>query len=266
VIEFLRKGNRKRYKSYSLRTPSGSSGTYHLSGYYVAPAADANLNQDQGSTTVTVGAANVPYGAHAFLVAKEAGTATGGSGAVTIVCSGTSVTDLGVRDGSASETIVSDITAMSANTYYETDLKWIGTVTYTLTVGATGHTAYAADFNYGLAKYEDFGNKAFEIVEFEAVGMAGANDTGFDIEVLHHSSSGWTYHDSAFVAGATALAKLSTDYSTESDLDNGVEFAWKRTNLWKHVEGAASEGIIIRITTTANAAVEYMDAHIGVHI
>ena len=169
------------FKSYALATP-GIAGTRYIGGFYQAPAAHSVLNQ--GALTQTYGTALRAKGAHAFLVASAAGTATGGSGAVTIVVSGVSITSAGVRNDADSEVIVADITAMSTDAYYETTKRWLGQVTYTLTVGATGHTAYAATFNYGFAKYDDFGNRNFVVTDFDLVVTGGATDNGFDVSWL----------------------------------------------------------------------------------
>ena len=257
-------GHNTSFKSYSLNSLAGASGTYYVGGYYNAPAAETDLND--GSTTQTLGAADVPYGAHAFFVAKAAGTASGGStGTAKITVSGTSITDAGTRNASGTEIIVADVTAMTTNKYYETALKWIGQVTYT--IAATGdHTTFTGLGNYGFAKYEDFGNRSFTVTDFEVVGTAGAADAGLDIELLHHKDTGWTYHATAFVAGTTALAKFSTDYSTESDLDSGLPFAYKRASMSTSVAGSGSEGTLVRLTTGQNNAVENATAHIGVTV
>lgn len=251
------------YKSYSFRSPTGASGTYYIAGYYKYEAADANL--DQGQVTKNFGSANVAYGAHAFLVASGAGTASGGSGAVTITVSGTSIDDDGTRTPTDSETLVADITAMSTDEYFETTKKWIGVIVYTLDVGATGHTAYAADFNIGTCKYEDFGNKDFTVTNFETVGRAGANDSGFDVILYKHDDTSWTYSAAAFEPTPTVICRLQTDYNTEYQLSNNEYFAYKRANLSTTVTGSGAEGVIAVVTTTANAAVDSMDAHIGVH-
>lgn len=255
-------------RSYNFSSPSGSSGTFYVAGFFNWNATDANLTQI--STTVTHGTANTSEAAHAGLVAGGAGTATGGSGAVTIVVSGTSIDDEGNRSAADSETIVSDITAMSTDEFFTSVKKWLGTITYTLTVGATGHTAYAADFNYGLCKYEDFSNQEFSVTTFEAVGLAGATDTGFNIRLIHYNSADWTYAATGFVPGPTAgdtsdLANMNIDHSTEQNLANGEQFAYKRSDLNTDVAGNVLEGVLIEITTTANKAVESMDIHIGVH-
>jgi len=245
------------WKSYSHGN-AGSTGSHYLAGFYFAPATDANLSQ--ASATVNLGAANVPYAAHAFLVAGGAGTADAGT--VSVVVSGTSITDGGVRTGSDTETIVADITALSANEFVETSKKWIGQVVYTLT--PSGAATYALDFNYGFNKYEDFGNRAFVLSDFECVGAAGANDAGFDIEIIQQKATGWTYHATAFVAGAAASYVMTTIHGAESDLDNGEPFAFKRAGLNVMVDGADSEGVVIRTTTSAANAIEALDCHLGV--
>ena len=251
------------FKSYTVSTQGlGAGVTLYAGGFYESSAADANLTQ--ASTTVTFGSANISYAAHAFLVAAAAGTATGGAGAVTIVVSGISITDEGTRTPGDSETIVADITAMATDQYFETAKKWLGQITYTLTVGGTGHTAYAADFNYGLAKYDDFGNRDFTITDFEAVGYAGANETNLEVALCHHAAAGWTYSAAAFVPGPAAIVALSTDHPTDDQLASGEHFAFKRVGLSTAVSGSTTEGLLVRVVTTANNAIEYMNVHVGV--
>jgi len=247
-------------KSYGFRSPTGSIGTFYVAGFYEAPAADANLNQ--GAATVNEGTANIAYGAHAFLVAGGPGAVDAGS--CSIVVSGTSITDAGVRTGADSETIVSDITAMALNDYYETTKKWIGQITYTLT--PAGAAVYNADFNYGLSKYDDIGNTDFTITDFEAVGRAGANDNSFQVLMLHHTNTGWTYNAAAFIPGDGSIITLIGDYGAEDQLSNGEYFAWKRSNLSTAINGSGSEGFIIKIVTGANNAVESMNLHVTARV
>lgn len=250
---------------FSFSSPSGAGAAtrYSGGGWYDFATTDANLTQV--GTTQMFGTANVSYAAHASLVASGAGTATGGSGAVTIVVSGTSVDDQANRQAADSEVIVSDITAMSTDEYFETVKKWIGQITYTLTVGATGHTAYAADFNYGLSKYEDFANQDFTVTGIQIAGEAGASDSNFNLILFLHSSAGWTYAASGFVPGGTQLANMNTDHITEVNLVNGEPFAWKRTDLNTAILGTASEGVVVRIDTSSAKAVESMSGIIWVH-
>jgi hypothetical protein len=228
-------------------------GTFYTAGYYQSPAADANLTQV--ATTVSYGTANSPYGAFAFLVSAAAGTTNAGT--VSIVVSGTSITIGGVRTAGSSETLVANITTMGANTYYQTTKRWIGAITYTLTP-AGGATVYAADFNYGLAAYDNFDSRDFTIKDFEVMGRAGADDAGFNLQLIHHKFTGWTYSAAAFVPGTAAVCSLATDYSTESDLKSGERFKYER-ELNTTISGTTGEGFLVRVTTTIEKAVEFMN-------
>jgi len=248
------------FKSYSMRSPTTSSGVYYQAGYYEAPAADANLTQ--ASLTQTMGTANASHAAHAFIVSAGDG-ATDGSDLVLTV-TGTSITDAGVRTPADSEIVVADalVSGCPVDTYLETSKKWLGQITYTLssTAGAT----FAFSFNYGLCKYEDFGNRTFMVTDFESVGLPDASDTGFNIEVLHHNDIGWVYSAGAFVAGNTALLNMNTIHGTEQDIIDGEPFAFKAAGLTTEIDGSSSEGVVIRVTTGTNNALLYLDSHIGV--
>ena len=183
------------------------------------------------------------------------------------------MTDAGVRNASATEVIVADNTAMSANQYFEMSLKWIGQVTYTLTQDGD-RTAYAADFNVGFVKYDDWANHDFEISSFEATGLGGATDSSFDVALIEHSAANWIYHATAFVAPVSNdICRLTTDYSTERNLASGKGLAYKRDNLPTVITGSADiptttapNGYVIQITTGANGAVQDMDVHVGVKL
>jgi hypothetical protein len=246
------------FKSYNVTTQGlGAGVTIYAAGFYESSAADANLTQ--ASTTVTFGSANISYAAHAFIVAGGAGVTDGSDLVLTVT--GVSITDAGVRNAADSEVIVADCTAAALNQYFE-GKKWLGQITFTLS--STGGTAFSFDFNYGLAKYEDFGNRDFTITDFEAVGYAGANEANLNVQLCHHAAAGWTYNAAAFVPGPAAIVQLSTDHSTDDQLASGEHFAYKRTGLSTAVSGSGSEGVLARITTTANNAIEYMNVHIGV--
>lgn len=243
-------------ETFAFLSPAGGAGTFYMAGYYRAPVTDANLNQ--AGAVVTYGTANIAYSAHAFLVAGGAGTVNAGS--CSIVVSGTSIDNEGNRQAADSETIVADITAMALNDYYETAKRWIGQVTYTLT--PVGAATYAADFNYGFVKANDVHEVDFVLDEIKAFGRAGANDNGFDIELLHHVFTGWTYNAAAFVPGTAAIVSSSGDLVTEKNLANGEEFAWRHRNIGQTVLGTAHEGFVVRVTTSANGAVEQMNVQI----
>lgn len=251
----------------TFKSPSGGSGIYHAFGFYEAPATKVTLTQ--ASTTQTMGSANNAYSAHAFLVAGGAGTVSGGTnGTATITITGTSMSSAGVRSAADSEVIVTDITALALNTYIESTKMWLGTITYTIAL--TGdRTTCSLDFNYGLVSACHFWEKKVTIRQFEATGRAGASDTGFNVQLLKHSNAGWTYSAAAFVPGGTVLLDMNVDFVTEKNLVNGKRFHYHRKGLTTVINGAAAatlttpnEGVVVRITTGQNNAVESMDMRI----
>jgi hypothetical protein len=251
------------FAAATFKSPPSEKGVYHAFGYYKAPATDVTLTQ--ASATQTYGTANIAYAAHAFLVAKAAGTASGGTGAVTIVISGTSITSGGVRQSGDTEVLVADITALSAHLYKESTKMWIGTITYTITPGATGHTAYSCQFNYGLASNFHFAEQAVNISQFEVTGRSGGNDTGFNVQLLLHKGNNaddWTYSAAAFAPGGTVICAMATDFVTEKNLANGERFHYHRKLLNYAVDGLNGQGVTVRITTGANNAVESSDIRI----
>ena len=246
-------------KSFGFTSQGVSAGTFYKAGFYNAPAADANLSQ--AATTVTLGAANALIGAHAFAVVREAGAAA--SGQVELRITGASIANDGTRNGADSEIIIADITTPGANDYFQSTKRWIGTVTWELNIASGAPATYSLDFNYGLAKFDNAGALSGVIDVIEVVGLAGANETGFDIELIHHKLTGWAYSAAAFVPGPTILAQLTTDVSPDDELVNGEDFAWLHTGLNQAIDSLNGEGVIIRITTTSNNAVESMDIHLS---
>jgi len=247
------------FKSYTFAARSAASGEYFSAGFYDHPAADADLTNV--STTQTHGDADISYAAHAFVVMSGAGSTDGSDLIVTIT--GTSITDAGVRNGSDSQVIVTDCTASTTDQYLETSKKWVGQITYTLS--STAGSTFDCTFNYGLAKYDDFGNRAFTITDFEAVGLANAADTGFNIELIHHTETGWTYHATAFhpITATNTIINMNTDHGTEQNIGAGEQFAYKRSGLTTAINGANGNGLIVRVTTSVNNSVSYMTMHIG---
>ena len=248
-------------KSFSFASPSGSFGTFVAGGYYSWASNDANLTQ--ASLSVTHSAANSASACHIGIVAGGAGTVD--TGVVKLTVAGTTIDDDGVRQASQTVILVADITTLSLNQYVETTEKWIGQVTIALATASGSPVNFNVDINYGCSKYEDFGNQSFTVTVLECIGRAGANDTGFNLRLFHHSSADWTYATTGFVPGGTVLANMNSDYSTEQNLVNGESFAYKRVNLNTDISGDDSEGLILEVTTSANKAVEVMDIHFGVH-
>lgn len=250
----------------SFSTISAAAGTYYMGGFYDASAVDANLAL---GGSVAHGIATVTYGTHAFVVAGAVGTSDKTTGAVQLRVSGTSVTEGGVRTTGDSEVVVADIEngSIVTDTFLETDKKWVGQVTYTLENDGTGDATVATfDFNYGFNKSDDFGDRDFTIVDFDVVGLGGATDSGFDVELLHHSAAGWTYAAAGFVPGGDVVVQLSVDQATDIELRGGVHFAYKRTGLSTVVVGSGNGGIVIRVTTGANNSISLANSNIGVRL
>jgi len=245
-------------KSYSFTSNGIGSGTYYVGGFYDAPVADTTLTN--ASLTQTHGSADNAYWAHAFIVAGAAGTVD--TGQVGLKVTGDSVTDAGVLVEGDEEILTTDITTLATNSYLESPKKWVGTCTFTLYTVSGSPTTYTVDFNYGYCKYEDFGNKDFTVNTIEVVGLAGGNDSSFNIQLLKHDDTGWTYHASAFDPGNGIIAEWSTDLGTHDNLVNNENFAWKRSTLAEYIDGSAEEGIIVKIITGVNNSVQTMDVHV----
>ena len=230
-------------KTWAFTSPAGSSGTFYFDGYYLF----ASSNNDFSPST-TLGSANNPYSAHFMIVLGEITVDE-----LTIRVSGTTIDDNGTRTASNTADIVIP-NATAANSYFETPEKWIGQVSIEAVSGT------AKNCNYGFCKYWDNQNSDFTVTGLETTWLAGANDTGADIRLLHHKATGWTYNAGAEPTPPTAIAAMATDLVTEKNLVNGQEGAWKRTNLSTDIEGSGSEGIIWQFITSANKAFELGNA------
>ena len=251
------------YVHATFRSPTGATGIFHAFGYYTAPAASTARNQ--GAPSQTSGTANNAYGAKAFSVASGAGTASGGTkGVPVLTVHGTSFNPAtGVRSAADSEVLVADATAEGLNSYHETTKFWIGQVTYTLTQNGD-RVNFAFTFNYGFGVPAYFNSTNVTLERLTCTGRAGANDAGFNIQVLKHTTNGvgWTYSAAAFVPGGTVLWALATDYVNERNLVNTVRWRWSLSALSTVINGASGEGIVFRITTTQNSAIESSDFRI----
>jgi hypothetical protein len=245
-------------KSYGFTSRGITSGTYYRGGFYKSPLTAANLTQ--ALTSQAYGASGNPYGAHAFIVAGGAGTVDAGQVGLRVVgISGTDSTPYDVQD---TVIITDDITSLVLNQYVETPEKWASTIIYEFYTVSGSPTTYSLDFNYGLCKYEDFGNVDFSVIKFEVVGLAGASDADFDITLLHHKQTGWVYHATAFDPGNGVLADWSDTYAPNDNLVNTEPFSLKVTPIYQFVHGDADEGIVVKIVAGANNSVQSMDIHV----
>jgi len=232
--------------SWAFVSPAGSSGTYYVGGYYIFGG--TSYTPTGGGTTL--GSANAAYGAHAFIVLGASSTD------MVVRVSGTSMTDEGVRTALDFEDL--DTSGGVLNDYFETDKKWIGQVTISLQSG-TG-----VEINDGLCKYWDNQNSKFRLTGLEVTGTAGANDSAPNFELLRHQTVGWTFNSGAPPTPQAARADMQTDYNTEYQFVLGQNFAWKRVGLSEEILGDVSEGLIWRVTTTSNKAIEIANLTLSV--
>ena len=234
-------------KFWAFSSPSGTSGTFFWGGFYFhsGTANDFSLGP-------TFGTANASYAAHFFVVL---GATTVDE--LTLTVTGTSITDGGVRTTSDTQNIVIPIST-SADAFFETSKKWIGTVTITVASG----TAKTCDF--GFNKYWDNHNVAFTITGVEATWLGGANDSAPDIELIHHRPTDWTFTGTG-ATPPTALASMATDHSTEKQVVNNEDGAWKRDDLNDFIDGSKEEGVLFAVTTTANKAFEAGTLQLVIH-
>lgn len=226
-------------RSWPFKSPSGVSGTFYYGGYYSFGGSANDFNP-----SINFGTANLSYAAHGFLV--QAAGAGGGTDTV-IRFAGTSIDDEGNRTAADTEDLTVD-DAGAAGTYYETTKKWIGQVSITKQSGPD------LLCNYGFCKYWDNNNNAFRVVGIEVTWLGGANDGGANFGIRHHKGTGWTYNAGAAPTPPAYIADMNTDHNTEINIGNGINGAWKRSNLNTTVDGRNTEGTIFEVTTTANKA------------
>ncbi len=246
-------------KSYHL--DRDVAGTYYTGGFYDAATTSTQLTV--ASPTVTYGTAGVAYSAHAFIVTGA--DIPPDAGVLGVRITGTKIDDAGVLTASFADTLVLDITSTSVNDYFEA-VKFVGTFTVELITISGSPTTGGIFVNRGYAKYEDLGNTDYYVTGIEVVGEGDANDTGFGIELMRHSQTGWTYAATGFVPGDGVLESSFVDLLGYDNLANGLPWCWKRTGLDYFVSGSTNEGVVFRSTITTNNSVKGMDMHLTVEI
>ena len=243
------------FKTFALGD-FGNAGTHYVCGFYEAPAAHVVLTIG-GGVTQTYGTAGRMKTGHAFCVAAGAGGAD-----LVLTVTGISIAEDGTRNDTDSEILVADCDEADADQYFQTDKRWLGQITYTLS-----GTAGAFTFNYGFCKEDSFGQRSFVVTDFGLLAMAHANETGLDIQLLHHSATGWTYNAAAFDPGGTVICSSLTDFSATNDNTvTGEYFAYKRTGLNTVVAGNLHEGLIVKVVTAVNNSMGFGDVKIGVRV
>ena len=229
-------------KDFSFATSSVGAATSYVGGFY----RDAGTNNDL-SGAQSLGTALSSYGAKVYVVLGANTVDT-----ISITVSGTSwVASTGTRTAADTEVIQFTHPAV-VDDYIQTTKAWIGQVTLQTTAGT------AKSCNYGFARYFNANEATFSITGFSSTWLAGATDAGFNVEVLHHKTSGWTYT----AGGATppaALWSMETDYgvATESKAIVDEEGSWERTSLSQAIAGGSNEGVLIRLTSSVASAIRF---------
>ena len=246
-----------RTKSYSI-SRHVQAGRAFLAGFYFADSNSVTLTN--ASPSVMWGEVNNAYSAHAFIVSAGDGVTDGSDLILTV--KGTSIDDNGVRTPLDSEVIVLDaVGSAPLNAYLETPKKWIGEIEFELT--STGGTVFQFTFNYGFAKYDDFNNTDIKIVGFEAVGLANKDGSDYNVQLIHHQATGWTYASTNFEAGSLpAIADMRADLLPEGLTWNDEYFAYKRSNLNTDINGADSEGFLIVLESNTNDPIDNINCHV----
>ena len=229
---------------------TGGSPYYTSGGYYHWDATDADVTQ--ASPTATHGAANEASFSHAGAVFGFYSDA-GGAGSAFLDVSGIAYNDDGTSAANV-ETIIPDLSVVSLDEHFESTVKYDGVVTYIIKCsGGCTQTTYESSFNFGHSKYQDFGNRDFTLRSIR-VGphLADANDSGFNICVKKHSSSGWTYAATGFTPGNGDIACMLTDRPS-AVLVSGLYFSWDHElTVPMLINGADSEGLITELTNGTN--------------
>lgn len=226
-------------KSWGFSSQDAGSGTNYFGGFYLLNSGNNDFQAQQ-----TLGAANISYAAHVFIVLGE-----NTSDDLTIRITGASITDAGARQGGATEDIVFSHPAL-ANAYAETSIKWLGQVTIDHISGT------AKECNWGYTKYWDNSNTDFRILGLDATWRGGAGDADPDLQVIHHKPTGWTYNAGTTPTPPTAVVSMKADHTPDHQVGNNVLGAWKRDDLNTVVSGGNGEGTIIVMITNQNKTFE----------
>lgn len=247
-------------KSYNWSSQSINAGTYYEAGSYETTTTDVTLGTL--AATETFGISDNAYEAHPWVVVSGAGSVD--AGIVGLTVTGTATYDNGTMIPGHIDTLITDITSVSINNYFEAE-KFNGTVTYAFVTISGSPTTASLTFNRGYAKYDDFWNNDFYVTGLECTWRGGQTDaTGFDIELLHHKATGWTYAATGFIPGDGAIATRSIDQTGFLGVTLGSVGSWKRDDLNVFITGNNGGGLIFRIKTGANSTIQNMQMHIPI--
>jgi hypothetical protein len=235
---------------------TGLAGQNYVGGFYNLVAAKVTLTIG-GTVTQTHGTALNATGVRVIAVVSGAS-----AGATILTVTGISIDDNGIINNADSEVLIADCSVVSANQFFQTTKKWLGQVTYTLSGGSAGN---ALSFNYGSIRTKSNCNTNFIITSLVFFAFGGATDTGINLELIHHKTTGWTYSAAAFTyPTANRIIMLSTDYGVNTRIASGLYINWRRSNLSTLISGqTGGEGYVVRITTTANNSIRWGYVRMG---
>lgn len=258
-IDMARFRRRSASRSYGFTSQGITAGTFYKGGFYDWNGTSVTLTN--ASLTQTYGTIGRTYTAHPGIVPQAVGTVD--TGQVGIRVTGTLDSETGPQVASQTVVINDDITTLTANELAEATSHFSGQVTFELYTVSGAPTTYSLTFNYGYSKYEDFQNRDVTITALECIWQGNANDSGFDIALLHHKATGWTYAASGFSPGNGYIARRSIDQAIEGDVVNGEDGSWKRESLDQFIDSNAAEGTLFEIITTNNNTIQTMELHLN---
>lgn len=249
-------------QSYSFTSAGVGAGLYWKAGFYDWAATSVALTQ--ASATQTHGIAGLARAAHVGIVPSAAGVVVGG-GQVGLRVTGIKDDESGVQMAGEIGIITDDITTLTVDVMAECSEKFSGQVTLELYVVSGTPSTYSLTFNYGFSKYDDLENRDFTITGFECIwdGRANPTDTAFDLALMKHTTTGWTYAATGFEAGNGDICRKTVDQALAGDVANEEPGSYKRIDLNEFIDGNGSEGFIVQIITGQNNTIQTMDIHVS---
>lgn len=241
MVEALLKASHAVGPTWSMMTRQDAGDSDYLGGFYELMSGEWTAAGAQA-----VGAVDNGYSAHALLVMGAPHT----DNDMVVRVTGASVTDAGTVTVGDHELL--DTTGAALNQYFETSKRWVGEVAYSKESGT------ASSSNLGLCRYYNHRGEAFTVDGFEITGRAANNDNDFNMHLIHHKATGWTFNAGS-VATPPTSASFVADLGAGSELNSGQPFAWERSGMARPVDGSAGEGIILRVTTTVAAAILHLN-------
>jgi hypothetical protein len=244
--------------AYSFTSTGILAGTYWKGGFYEWQTTSVELTL---LNSVTIGTTDAAKAAHVGVVSGGVGVVVGG-GQVGIQCTGILDSEQGPQTAAQTAVISDDITTLSLNDYMESVEKFSGVVTIDLYVVSGSPTSASFTFNRGFSKYDDFEDRDYTITGLEITWQGNATSS-LDIALMKHTTTGWTYAASGFVAGNGDVCRKSVDQQLAGGVINNQNGAYKRLQLNEFIEGRGGlEGHIIQIVTGANSTIQTMDMRV----